>query len=471
MLIRIFFRRGVLCTQRKFANYWSDSNAASRSQDMSKITSSARQLQDTLLKDNFLLPLATHPSAACQTLWGLLQSSDVREATLRDVARWTLRRTIRNCDREGLPSTLMLESRDSEIRIDPGRATFIGMRATPLRAEGWVARKTPSHNFLETYPTMVGNGGQETAGPEQLREAGIFNVKMPADCPFAITVVIEVQRTPEVPPELEVRCLNASAHRIPLHKILDDVSMVQPVTEGLHGGVMLHLTSDTYDDEESTSRSSTIDNSAVCRYKSTLSFSRTNSRAHPSRPRKPVLDSPSRLVLQLAARQKGGEISWSTVDIKISPPALVHATASRTEKDGAVDAPPPSDGHGAAGSSSGLAASPHPTRQMQQGSTAEVPPELRPPRWQDLFRLVPQELQKSVSESLNQTLIQYYLGEKALHDNDPTRFDIERWVHHAPFSVATRSSSLLLPLLTACLRLHHLQRASSWLAFGIHLQD
>jgi hypothetical protein len=411
--------------QSKFTHYWSDSNAAARSQDLLKITASARSLQDRVLNDNFLLPLATHPSAACQTLWGLLQSSDVREATLRDVARWTLRRTIRGCDNEdNLPSTLMLQS-DSEIRpvtIDPGRATFIGMRATPLRAEGWVA---PGYDFLETYPTMAGHGGQETAGPEQLREAALFNVNMPADCPFAITVVIEVQRTPGfVPPQLEARCLNVSAHKLPLNKILDDASMVQPVAEGLHG-VALHLTSDdniSYDDLSSASLIGVADRS-VCRYKSTLSFSRTNNRAHPSRPRKPVLDSPSRLVLQLAARQRGGEVSCSTIDINISPPALVHATAPRSAENDAVDG---------TASSSDRPAVPHPTgldlahQRQSTSTTGEVPPELRPPRWQDLFCLVPQELKKSAGQSLNQTLIQYYLGEKALHDNDPTRFDIER---------------------------------------------
>eukprot|EP01043_Picozoa_sp_COSAG02_P007101 COSAG02_NODE_209_length_28965_cov_18.680143_4_plen_731_part_00 len=407
--------------QAKCTYYWSDSNAAARSQDLLKITASAKSLQDRVLKDNFLLPLATHPSAACQTLWGLLQSSDVREATLRDVARWTLRRTIRSCDHEkNLPPTLMLHG-DTEIRIDPPRASFIGMRATPLRAEGWVA---PGYDFLETYSTMAGHGGQETVGPEQLREAALFNVHMPADCPFAITVVIEVQRCPGfAPPQLEARCLNASAHKLPLHKILDDVSMVQPVAEGLHG-VVLHLTSDdniSYDDGSSSSLIGIPDRS-VYRYKTTLSFSRTNSRAHPSRPRKPVLDSPSRLVLQLAASQKGGEVSCSTIDINISPPALVHATASRGAENDGVDVR----------GSSIRSTVPHPAGPglAHRRPSGEVPPELRPPRWQDLFRLVPQELKKNAGHSLNQTLIQYYLGEKALHDNDPTRFDIERCAVH-----------------------------------------
>lgn len=452
----------VVCyMQSKFTGYWSDSNAAARSQDILKITASAKALQDRMLNDNFLLPLATHPSAVCQTLSALLQSPDVREATLRDVARWTLRRAIRSCHEGNLPSTLLLEGCDSEIRVEPVRPAFIGMRATPLRAEGWVA---PGYNFLETYPTMAGHGGQETAGPEQLREAGLFKVTMPADCPFAITVVIEVQRTAiGEAPQLEVRCLNATAHKLPLHKILDETSMVQPVTEGLHG-VKLHLTRDdnsTYEDLSSALRSpahDATDRSVQC-YKSTLSFSRINTRTHPSRPRKPVLDSPARLVLQLAARQEGGELSWSTIDVMVSPPALVHATATRgAETDDALDAPP-ADSQTASRISDHVAltatrspAPGCPTQGVTETSTsthAEVPPELRPPRWQDLFRLVPHELKKTAAHSCKETMIQYYLGEKVLHDNDPTRFDAERCVRGLLFSrlAGNCSNSQLLLLL------------------------
>lgn len=416
--------------QRKFSGYWSDSNAGARSKDLAKVTASAKALQDRLLNDNFMLPLATHPSTCCQFLWGLLQTSDVREATLRDVARWMLRHTVRGCDDDAdLPPTMLL--RDSEIEreisLDPARILFIGMRAHKMRAEGWVA---PGYNFLETYPTMAGHGGQETAGPEQLREAGLFNVTMPADCPFAITVVLEVELAPETmglgPPQLMVRCINASALKLPLHKIMDDASMAQPVTEGLHG-VVLHLRRDDssrYDDSSSRSmspRTPLVDGSrSVQRYTSTLSFSKLNSRTHPSRPRKPVIDSPSRLVLQLAAQQEGGEISWSTIDIRVEKAALLHATPSRGgETEVALDNPPV-DGS-AADRAADSAASPHSGQ-----AHADVPTDLRPPRWQDLIKLAQQELKATAGQSLNQALIQYYLGEKALHENDPARFESER---------------------------------------------
>ena len=390
--------------QAKFSGYWSDSNETRRAKDMAKITISAKALQDRLLNDNFLLPLATHPSAACQMLWGLLQSSDVRETTLRDVARSLLR----GIDEEGnLPHSLMLRGRT--ISLTPQRPGFIGMRATPLRAEGWVA---PGYNFLETYPTMAGHGGQETVGPEQLQSRGLFKVTMPADCPFAITVIIEVDHAAHASvPQLMCRCVNSNALKLPLNKIMDEASMSQPMIEGEHG-VHLHLSDDTRPGDSSGLPPRSPPD--CTRYTSTLSFSRTNPRTHPSRPRKPVLEPATQLVLQLAARQEGGEVAWCTIDVNVEAPVLLHPSrddAQRSVDDATTSSTGGNLSRGTGSNRNGshtVSPALHDQGRTPRHDESEVADNpVGPPRWQDLFSLLPQECGSKVGSSLNRSLIQY----------------------------------------------------------------
>jgi hypothetical protein len=57
----------------EFSYYWSDANQHTREQQIGMVSAGVTRLRHKLQQEQLLLPLATHPSAVAQTLYGLLQ--------------------------------------------------------------------------------------------------------------------------------------------------------------------------------------------------------------------------------------------------------------------------------------------------------------------------------------------------------------------------------------------------------------
>lgn len=373
-----------------------------RAEHMAEVTRQAKAMQQRLWQNNLLLPLATNRSAAARTLYGMLQERELREGTLRDLARWLLACAAEFGDGDGeLPQEMMLGDRG--VALQPARPVFVSMRAAPMWATGY--------NFMaETeVPTMAGGGEETSANGDQLENGGLWSISMPADCPFVLTIVLDLAAplltgsapgddlgSDPRPLDLVCRCVDSAQ---PLAKFVDASSVdalssanAQPA-DGAVSAALRRIPSPR--------------GSGLCRFEATLSFSRLNPRTHPARPGRPVLEPGTRLVLQLAAVQHtGGEAAWCTIDVRVQRPMLLHTTTLQ-----------PNDQGGAAAIS-----------EEGQNNTNNARPasECQPPPWQDLWRLLPQEASRVAHTSFNRWLIDHYVSERQLKESDPERFDSQR---------------------------------------------
>ena len=374
-----------------------------RAEHMAEVTRQAKAMQQRLWQNNLLLPLATNRSAAARTLYGMLQERELREGTLRDLARWLLACAAEFGDGDGeLPQEMMLGDRG--VALQPARPVFVSMRAAPMWATGY--------NFMaETeVPTMAGGGEETSANGDQLENGGLWSISMPADCPFVLTIVLDLAAplltgsapgddlgSDPRPLDLVCRCVDSAQ---PLAKFVDASSVdalssanAQPA-DGAVSAALRRIPSPR--------------GSGLCRFEATLSFSRLNPRTHPARPGRPVLEPGTRLVLQLAAVQHtGGEAAWCTIDVRVQRPMLLHTTNMLQ----------PNDQGGVAAIS-----------EEGQNNTDNARPasECQPPPWQDLWRLLPQEASRVAHTSFNRWLIDHYVSERQLKESDPERFDSQR---------------------------------------------